>query len=336
MNASSAASTSSAAPRPSSPSTDAPTRSATSSMARAPLARSPRERPRRASLRRSCAASASTDSPMVGHFDDSDVVVDFVSRAEMPRLAALGTSCPDHFLRTKVAPLVLDLPADRRLPSAVEERLRELHAAVQRVVRGLLRPPCRARLATDAWRGSGDRARAGCRHVLVRQGRADGAGRRRVLRQRDQRDARRRIAVDVPADRRAREVPHRVLAARGGQASAPAEAEAAWRPASRWSPALDPASGGRSRCASHPRVPASSSRISTPSSAADVAGEIGDCRPRDRRVDGRHLGRAGGRRRSPRPRSPSEASTSSSTTPVCRSPSRCSRRPSTTGTCSTT
>ena len=41
-------------------------------------------------------------------------VLDFLARAEHPRLAALGTSCPDHFLRTKVRPLVLDLPPARR------------------------------------------------------------------------------------------------------------------------------------------------------------------------------------------------------------------------------
>jgi len=70
---------------------------------------------------------ASTDAPMIGHFDDSDVVVDFVSRSEMPRLAALGTSCPDHFLRTKVAPLVLDQPTTDD-QSALEDRLREIHA----------------------------------------------------------------------------------------------------------------------------------------------------------------------------------------------------------------
>jgi rhamnulose-1-phosphate aldolase/alcohol dehydrogenase len=71
---------------------------------------------------------ASTDRPMVGHYDDSDVVLDFVGSAEHPRLAALGTSCPDHFLRTKVRPMVLDLPptADLELVAA---RLRELHAA---------------------------------------------------------------------------------------------------------------------------------------------------------------------------------------------------------------
>ncbi|MGW1600722.1 bifunctional aldolase/short-chain dehydrogenase [Streptomyces eurythermus] len=71
---------------------------------------------------------ASQDRPQVGHFDDSDVVLDFLARAEHPRLAALGTSCPDHFLRTKVRPLVLDLPPTAPLEDCVA-RLRELHAA---------------------------------------------------------------------------------------------------------------------------------------------------------------------------------------------------------------
>jgi len=45
---------------------------------------------------------------MVGHFTDSDAVLDFVNANDMERLAALGTSCPDHFLRTKIRPLVVD------------------------------------------------------------------------------------------------------------------------------------------------------------------------------------------------------------------------------------
>ena len=71
---------------------------------------------------------ASTDRRQVGHFTDTPEVLDFLARAEHPRLAALGTSCPDHFLRTKVRPLVLDLPADAP-PERAVERLRELHAA---------------------------------------------------------------------------------------------------------------------------------------------------------------------------------------------------------------
>ncbi|MDE3796483.1 bifunctional rhamnulose-1-phosphate aldolase/short-chain dehydrogenase [Sinorhizobium meliloti] len=44
----------------------------------------------------------------VGHFDDSQAVLDFVTSTSLEPLAALGTSCPDHFLRTKIRPLVVD------------------------------------------------------------------------------------------------------------------------------------------------------------------------------------------------------------------------------------
>ncbi len=78
---------------------------------------------------------ASQDKPMVGHFTDSDVVLDFLAAAEHPRLTALGTSCPDHFLRTKVKPLVLDLPADASVEDSIA-RLRELHVAYREDYRG--------------------------------------------------------------------------------------------------------------------------------------------------------------------------------------------------------
>ncbi|GAA2786794.1 bifunctional aldolase/short-chain dehydrogenase [Saccharopolyspora taberi] len=71
---------------------------------------------------------ASADRPQVGHFDDSGEVLDFLARERHPHLAALGTSCPDHFLRTKVRPLVLDLPPTASFDE-VADRLRELHAA---------------------------------------------------------------------------------------------------------------------------------------------------------------------------------------------------------------
>ncbi|MFC9833258.1 bifunctional aldolase/short-chain dehydrogenase [Rhodococcus sp. NPDC127530] len=71
---------------------------------------------------------ASTDRPQVGHFTDSEEVLNFLAAQEHPRLAALGTSCPDHFLRTKVRPMVLDLPPAASLED-VTARLRELHAA---------------------------------------------------------------------------------------------------------------------------------------------------------------------------------------------------------------
>jgi rhamnulose-1-phosphate aldolase/alcohol dehydrogenase len=69
----------------------------------------------------------STGRPVVGHFDDSDAVLDFIAREKALALSRKGTSCPDHFLRTKVRPLFLDLS-----PGAPRERivarLRELHA----------------------------------------------------------------------------------------------------------------------------------------------------------------------------------------------------------------
>jgi rhamnulose-1-phosphate aldolase/alcohol dehydrogenase len=70
---------------------------------------------------------ASTDAPQVGHWTDTEVVLDFLAREKHPALAALGTSCPDHFLRTKVRPMVLDLPPTAPLEEAVE-RLAALHA----------------------------------------------------------------------------------------------------------------------------------------------------------------------------------------------------------------
>ncbi|MFJ4268712.1 bifunctional aldolase/short-chain dehydrogenase [Paenarthrobacter nicotinovorans] len=70
---------------------------------------------------------ASTDKPQLGHFSDDAVVLEFLAATEHLRLGALGTSCPDHFLRTKVKPLILDLPADASIEDSVA-RLKELHA----------------------------------------------------------------------------------------------------------------------------------------------------------------------------------------------------------------
>jgi rhamnulose-1-phosphate aldolase/alcohol dehydrogenase len=70
---------------------------------------------------------ASTDKAAVGHFSDDTAVLDFLGAEEHPRLGALGTSCPDHFLRTKVKPLILDLPADASVEDSIA-RLKELHA----------------------------------------------------------------------------------------------------------------------------------------------------------------------------------------------------------------
>ncbi len=88
----------------------------------------PERRARAAELAPLLRGLASTDRPQVGHYTGDGVVLDFLAGRKHPALAALGTSCPDHFLRTKVAPLVLDLPAAAPL-AEVAGRLRELHAA---------------------------------------------------------------------------------------------------------------------------------------------------------------------------------------------------------------
>lgn len=85
-------------------------------------------RARAAALAPTIRGLASTDSPMVGHYTDSTEVLDFLASEKAPALAALGTSCPDHFLRTKVKPLILDLPATATVPEQLA-RLQELHAA---------------------------------------------------------------------------------------------------------------------------------------------------------------------------------------------------------------
>ena len=88
----------------------------------------PVRRARAAALAPVIRGLASTDQRQLGHYTDSDVVLDFLSREKLGPLAELGTSCPDHFLRTKVRPLVLDLPATAPLEEAIA-RLRELHTA---------------------------------------------------------------------------------------------------------------------------------------------------------------------------------------------------------------
>ncbi|WP_111768612.1 bifunctional aldolase/short-chain dehydrogenase [Nakamurella deserti] len=67
---------------------------------------------------------ASTDKPQLGHFTDSPEVLDFLAHEKLGALAALGTSCPDHFLRTKVKPMVVNLPST----ASVEDILAALPA----------------------------------------------------------------------------------------------------------------------------------------------------------------------------------------------------------------
>ncbi len=67
----------------------------------------------------------SSQTHMHGHFTDSDAVLQFINSKDLDRLAPMGTSCPDHFLRTKISPLVLDLAPDADLSNlaALKEQL---------------------------------------------------------------------------------------------------------------------------------------------------------------------------------------------------------------------
>jgi rhamnulose-1-phosphate aldolase/alcohol dehydrogenase len=65
-------------------------------------------------LRGLCSSNYSKNSPlgvggMIGHFTDDDRVLQYINSNDLEKLAPLGTSCPDHFLRTKISPLVLNL-----------------------------------------------------------------------------------------------------------------------------------------------------------------------------------------------------------------------------------
>lgn len=62
----------------------------------------------------------STYQQMIGHFTDDERVLNFINSHDLPKLAPLGTSCPDHFLRTKIQPLVLKLQPNEDLSNAKE------------------------------------------------------------------------------------------------------------------------------------------------------------------------------------------------------------------------
>lgn len=72
---------------------------------------------------------------VIGHFTDDDRVLEYINSNDLDRLAPLGTSCPDHFLRTKISPLVLDLSVDENLNSTVtiKEKVAPLFIAYRKM-----------------------------------------------------------------------------------------------------------------------------------------------------------------------------------------------------------
>ena len=64
----------------------------------------------------------SSERSMIGHFTDDARVLEFINSNDLDRLAPMGTSCPDHFLRTKISPLILNLKPDADLDNVEELR----------------------------------------------------------------------------------------------------------------------------------------------------------------------------------------------------------------------
>ncbi|MBE8721859.1 bifunctional aldolase/short-chain dehydrogenase [Sphingobacterium pedocola] len=60
----------------------------------------------------------SSERHMIGHFSDNEKVLEYINSNDLERLAPLGTSCPDHFLRTKIQPLILNLDKEEDLSDA--------------------------------------------------------------------------------------------------------------------------------------------------------------------------------------------------------------------------
>ncbi|AYN66303.1 bifunctional aldolase/short-chain dehydrogenase [Euzebyella marina] len=72
----------------------------------------------------------SSENRMIGHFSDTDVVMEYINSNDLERLAPMGTSCPDHFLRTKIQPLVLTLDTSEDLSDS-EAVLKKLEPAFE-------------------------------------------------------------------------------------------------------------------------------------------------------------------------------------------------------------
>ncbi|HRI20715.1 MAG TPA: bifunctional rhamnulose-1-phosphate aldolase/short-chain dehydrogenase, partial [Panacibacter sp.] len=91
-------------------------------------------------LRGLCSSSYPKNSPsgvggMIGHFTDDDRVLEFINSNDLDKLAPMGTSCPDHFLRTKISPLVLNLSVSEDVTNtaAIKEKIAPLFDAYRKM-----------------------------------------------------------------------------------------------------------------------------------------------------------------------------------------------------------
>jgi len=77
----------------------------------------------------------SSQTKMIGHFTDDDRVLQYINSNDLEKLAPLGTSCPDHFLRTKISPLILNLTPNESISEvkALKEKLQPLFEAYRKM-----------------------------------------------------------------------------------------------------------------------------------------------------------------------------------------------------------
>ena len=95
----------------------------------------PDRRRRAAALAPVLRGLCSSQQKMIGHFSDDEQILQFINSEDLERLAPLGTSCPDHFLRTKISPLVLPLSPGEDLsdPAALKTRLEPAFEAYRKL-----------------------------------------------------------------------------------------------------------------------------------------------------------------------------------------------------------
>ncbi len=212
----------------------------------------------------------------IASFSDGEDVLQFVNSSHAKDLSFLGTSCPDHFIRTKIRPLFVPW-ADSEDVAALKSRIDETLAEYQGTLQELLSGPRAARFAGLARCQPYHRAGAGPGHVQLRQEQDGSPHHGRVLYQCDSRDGRRQSArrrrkgiwfqseycsavrrrhgsdhvqglYKLRGHAAERGVPHRVLGARRSQDQAPAGRKGTEPRRSRWSSAAAAASAVRSRC----------------------------------------------------------------------------------------
>ena len=260
--------------RPTSTRTATRSRSAPSSTSAAPLPAASGARRRRRSRRTSAPSPRATTAWSATSPTATSCSTSSPARSSS-RLAELGTSCPDHFLRTKVKPLVARPPADAPVDECVA-RLAELHEQLPGRLRRLLRAPRRPP-TRPPMRGADPAIILVPGVGMFSYGKdkqtARVAGEFYVNAINVMRGAE-ALSTYAPIAE-AREVPHRVLGARGGQAPAAARSRSATPGASRSSPARPAASARPSPPSSPPTAPASSSPTSTLDEARAAAAELG-------------------------------------------------------------